>query len=141
MSSLQICLLAEAARPLLNKFYRQHQSPMRASSAGQLWVARNEGIIAGMSLTPVAQGHWLTGLFVAPEHRGQGLAGQLVERALMQVEGPVWLFCHPDLETLYQRMSFSTATQLPQPLAERLARYQRSKPLLAMGTDSVRPGP
>lgn len=141
MSSLQISLLAEASRPLLNKFYRQHQSPMRASSAGQLWVVRHAGIVAGMSLTPVAQGHWLTGLFVAPERRGQGLAGQLVKQALKQVEGPVWLFCHPDLETLYQRMNFSSDTRLPQPLAERLARYQRSKPLLAMGTDSGHLGP
>ncbi|NBF02801.1 GNAT family N-acetyltransferase [Pseudomonas sp. Fl5BN2] len=136
MSSLQISLLAEASRPLLDKFYRQHQSSMRASAKGQLWVVRDTEIIAGMSLAPVEHGHWLTGLFVAPASRGQGLAAQLVEQALKEIEGPVWLFCHPDLETLYQRMSFSTATQLPRALGERLARYRRNKPLLAMSTES-----
>ncbi|MGC5701368.1 GNAT family N-acetyltransferase [Pseudomonas sp. NFXW11] len=132
MSSLQISLLADSARPLLNKFYRQHQSPMRAASAGQLWVIRESEIVAGMSLTVVAHGHWLTGLLVAPEHRGRGLARQLLERARQQVEGPVWLFCHPHLQAFYQRLGFSLDPDLPQPLAERLLRYQRSKPLLAM---------
>lgn len=137
MSSLQISLLAEASRPLLNKFYRQHQSPMRASSEGQLWVLKDGEIIAGMSLSKVAQGHWLTGLFVAPACRGQGLAAQLVARALGEVAGPVWLFCHPDLQRLYQRMGFALTDQLPQPLAERLARYRRNKALLAMAIRSL----
>ncbi|WP_025126867.1 GNAT family N-acetyltransferase [Pseudomonas sp. PH1b] len=134
MPSPQFSLLAEASRPLLNKFYRQHRSPMRAGAEGQLWVARNPQIIAGMSLTPVAQGHWLTGLFVAPTCRGQGLATQLVAQARNQVEGPVWLFCHPDLKDLYQAMGFFCDPVLPPALVERLARYRRSKPLLAMGT-------
>jgi len=141
MPSLQIGPLDEASRPLLNKFYRQHRSSMRASTEGQLWVVKQSEVIAGMSLTPVAQGHWLTGLFVAPSHRGRGLAAQLVQRARQVVPGPLWLFCHPDLETLYQRMSFTRAPHLPAALAERLARYQRSKPLLAMGAPALDPPP
>lgn len=132
MPSYRISQLAEASRPLLNKFYRQHRSSMRASADGQLWVLRDGEILAGMSLSPVAQGHWLTGLFVAPPQRGQGLAGHLLEGALGSLEGPVWLFCHPDLVPWYQRLGFVAALQLPHPLAERLLRYQRSKPLLAM---------
>jgi len=132
-----ISLLADAERPLLNKFYRQHQSSMRASSDGQLWVARSTEIIAGMSLSPVAEGYWLTGLFVAPACRGQGLAATLVEQARQTVAGPVWLFCHPDLEALYRSMGFAIAGQLPQPLNDRLTRYRRSKPLLAMASDNL----
>ena len=56
MPDLQINLLAEVERPLLNKFYRQHRSSMRAAFEGQLWVARSSEIIAGMSLSPTAEG-------------------------------------------------------------------------------------
>ncbi len=130
-----ISQLADASRPLLNKFYRQHRSSMRASSDGLLWVVRDSEIVAGMSQTPVAHGHWLTGLYVAPALRGQGLARRLLEGAGQELEGPVWLFCHPDLAPLYRHLGFTADPQLPQPLVERLARYQRSKPLLAMGRD------
>jgi GNAT superfamily N-acetyltransferase len=133
MPDIQYLLLADTLRPLLNKFYRAHNSPMRAASDGQSWVAKRGTIIAGLNLVPAAQGHWLTGLFVDPAHRGQGVAGRLVERARNSNAGPVWLFCHPDLQGLYQRMGFTPASALPQGLADRLARYQRSKPLVAMG--------
>ncbi|ERO64295.1 hypothetical protein P308_24575 [Pseudomonas piscis] len=51
MPSYRISQLAEASRPLLNKFYRQHRSSMRASADGQLWVLRDGEILAGMSLS------------------------------------------------------------------------------------------
>lgn len=94
-------------------------------------------IIAGLNLTPIAQGHWLTGLLVDPAHRGQGIAAMLVERARAQLPGPLWLFCHPDLQALYERMGFATAPALPQALADRLERYRRSKSLIAMGIDPL----
>lgn len=105
---------------------------MRAAGNGQLWVARAPGIIAGLSLSPVDNGFWLTGLLVAPQHRGQGVAGRLIEAALAQAGGPTWLFCHPDLAAFYQRLGFATAGHLPQALAGRLQRYQRSKRLVAL---------
>lgn len=141
MSATRYSQLDDALRPLLNKFYRAHNSPMRAASEGRLWVARQTQIIAGLSLTAVAQGYWLTGLFVDPALRGQGIAGQLVEQALKPVVEPVWLFCHPDLQGLYEHMGFSTAPMLPQALTDRLARYTRSKPLIAMGLDLAQVDP
>ncbi|WP_248802587.1 GNAT family N-acetyltransferase [Pseudomonas sp. MWU13-2100] len=129
--------LPETLRPLLNKFYRTHNSPMRSASDGQLWVARQGEIIGGLSLTPVAQGHWLTGLFIAPSRRSQGIAAQLVQQALGNCNGPVWLFCHPDLRGFYERQGFHGDPTLPQPLAERLARYSRSKPMIALGIRST----
>ncbi|AZC52595.1 GNAT family N-acetyltransferase [Pseudomonas chlororaphis] len=137
MPDTEYLLLADTLRPLLNKFYRAHNSPMRAAGEGQSWVAKRGAIIAGLSLTPVAQGHWLTGLFVDPAHRGQGIAARLVEQARGQLPSPVWLFCHPDLQALYERMGFATAPALPQALADRLARYRRSKSLIAMGIDPL----
>ncbi|WP_409282034.1 GNAT family N-acetyltransferase [Pseudomonas putida] len=117
---------------MLDHFYRQHSSRMRAASDAELWVARAPGIIAGLSLSAVGEGFWLTGLFVAPQRRNQGVAARLVEAALAQVDGPVWLFCHPDLMPFYQRLGFDLAQQLPEALASRLLRYQRNKRLVAL---------
>lgn len=137
MSDLHFSPLAEPLRPLLNKFYRLHDSPMRAASEGQLWVAKQGEIIAGLCLRPVAQGHWLTGLFVDPGCRGQRIATQLVERAVAHTNGPVWLFCQPDLQTFYEGVGFSIDPQLPRSLTDRLARYTRTKPLIAMGIEPL----
>ena len=105
---------------------------MRAASDAQLWVARAPGIIAGLSLSPVGDGYWLTGLFVDPQQRNKGMAGRLIEAALEQANGPTWLFCHPDLVPFYPRLGFHMAGQLPESLASRLLRYQRSKRLVAL---------
>jgi len=139
MTALLCTPLSDLERSLLNHFYKQHGSRMRAASEGELWVARSGEVIAGLSLSPVAEGYWLTGLLVAPQWRNQGVAARLVEAALAQVDGCTWLFCHPDLERFYQRLGFATACGLPEALASRLARYQRSKRLVAMarGQSSV----
>jgi GNAT superfamily N-acetyltransferase len=133
MPDLHIEPLAEPLWPLLNKFYRQHNSPMKALKGGRLWVARDREIVAGLCLTPVVGGQWLTGVFVDPAYRGQGLAARLILQAAADGEGSVWLLCHPDLEGVYGRMGFTQDTVLPQSLSERLVRYKRNKPMIAMG--------
>ena len=133
MPPLHIEPLAEPLWPLLNKFYRSHNSSMKALKGGRLWVVRDGEIVAGLCLSPVVGGQWLTGVFVAPTHRGQGLAARLIGEAVAGFEGTVWLLCHPDLERLYQSMGFSQDTVLPQSLSERLVRYKRNKPMIAMG--------
>lgn len=139
MPATEFYPLPELSRPLLDKFYREHRSPMRAGGEAQLWVAKHAEIIAGLCLTPAADGQWLTGLFVAPALRGQGLARRLIDAALAEVQGPVWLFCHPDLRGFYQRVGFEQVQHLPPVLASRLERYSRTKPLVALiwhqGTD------
>lgn len=111
MPPMHIEPLAEPLWPLLNKFYRSHNSSMKALKGGRLWVVRDGEIVAGLCLSPVVGGQWLTGVFVAPTYRGQRLAARLIGEAVASCEGTVWLLCHPDLEGLYQRMGFS---QLPQ---------------------------
>lgn len=130
MSTPHYALLQPAARPLLNKFYRQHRSAMRLPAEAQGWVARDAEIIAGVCLTPVAQGQWLTGLLVTPGWRGRGVAQGLIEASI--AAGPVWLFCHPQLRGFYERIEFDLAESLPAALADRLKRYQQSKQLIAM---------
>jgi len=139
MSALQFSLLPITARPLLDKFYRAHKSPMRASSEAQLWVAKQTEIVGALCLTAVADGHWLTGLFIAPPLRGQAIASRLLEHALASTHGPVWLFCHPALLNLYQRAGFENAADLPEALVDRFERYRRSKNLIALSRPRSQP--
>ena len=103
---------------------------MRTSDGSEAWVARAGEIIGGLNLTPVPGGLWLTGLLVAPERRGQGVARSLIDRACGN--NRVWLFCHPELQGFYERLGFAVGEEMPPALVDRLARYRRSKPLVAM---------
>lgn len=132
MPELHIGPLVGPERGLLDRFYRQHRSRMRASAEGQLWVARAPGIVGGLCLSEVPSGWWLTGLFVDPQQRGQHVASQLVNSALASIDDNAWLFCHPELVAFYQRLGFGPSLCLPPVLADRLARYQRAKPLVAL---------
>lgn len=132
MPEIEYYLLPPVCQPLLDKFYRAHRSPMRTGAGAQPWVARQQEIIGALSLRPVSGGHWLTGLFVAPEVRGQGIAERLITRALQDVAAPVWLFCDPQLLTFYERSGFALTTDLPASLDEKLRRYSRTKDLIGM---------
>ncbi|EZH77422.1 GNAT family N-acetyltransferase [Ectopseudomonas composti] len=133
MSPLCYRRLPPLLRPLVDKFYRSQRSPMRSQAGDEIWVAELAGeIVAALSLRAVADGQWLTGLFVAPARRRQGVAAALLDHALAQHPEPIWLFCHPDLQSFYQHLGFRADQPLPAELAERLARYQRSKSLLSL---------
>jgi GNAT superfamily N-acetyltransferase len=135
MSDLHLRILPIELKPLADKFYRSHRAAMRPSPRDRVWVAQRQDIIAAVCLRPVACGYWLTGLFVAPRLRRQGLARQLIEQALAKIEGPTWLFCHPQLHRFYQRLGFDACDSLPPELHERLMRYQRNKTLIALVHD------
>lgn len=137
MSQLHLRALPAPLKPLVNKFYRTQRSPMRASHEDQPWVAERGEIVAALCLRPQAEGQWLTGLFVAPPLRQQGVARLLIEQALAQDALTTWLFCHPQLSDFYLRLGFSPCHKLPAQLAERLARYQRSKSLLAFARSAL----
>ncbi|WP_434705225.1 GNAT family N-acetyltransferase [Pseudomonas sp. Z1-12] len=139
MSEIHYTQLDEPLWPLMNKFYRAHQSSMKAVRDAQLWVARRDEIVAALCLRPVSGGHWLTGLFVAPTYRVQGIGARLIAAAVKDLDEPVWLFCHPDLRGFYERRGFSFDPELPYAMAERLSRYARSKPMIAMGLASAKP--
>ncbi|MGE7989772.1 GNAT family N-acetyltransferase [Pseudomonas sp. NPDC089554] len=132
MNSLLYSLLDTTQRRLLAHFYRAHGSRMRPAAEGVQWVARADGLVGALNLSAVEGGHWLTGLFVAPEWRSRGIAGELMDAALAGSSGSTWLFCHPDLQGFYQRQGFTATEALPAELASRLARYRRGKALLAM---------
>ena len=124
--------LPTCARPLLDKFYKSHRSRMRSNGNARWWVARDGEIIAGSNFVPTGEGHWLTGLYVAPDQRNQGLGQGLLNAAQGTLGGPVWLFCEPELRQFYERAGFEDAAALPTDLVQRLERYRASKDLLAL---------
>ncbi|WP_417775827.1 GNAT family N-acetyltransferase [Stutzerimonas xanthomarina] len=132
MEATQLRQLPDESRPLLNKFYRAHRSHMRAPAGARYWVAGHSDILAGLCLTGVDGGNWLTGLLVAPSRRKQGLGRRLVAQALAGCEGPVWLFCEPRMVPFYTPLGFAEATALPEALASRLQRYNQHKMLVAL---------
>ncbi|MET1079580.1 MAG: GNAT family N-acetyltransferase [Pseudomonas sp.] len=105
---------------------------MRANRTAQLWVARRVEIVGGLCLNSLDGGFWLTALLVDPLQRRQAIASHLIRQVLASTVQPVWLFCHPELVPFYERLGFATTRSLPTALSDRLARYGRSKPLLAM---------
>jgi GNAT superfamily N-acetyltransferase len=132
MPDLHCRVLPAPLLPLVDEFYRAHRSPMRVDRRAQIWVGQHTEIVAALCLRPLAQGHWLSGLFVTPSQRRQGLARQLLGQALAQASEPVWLFCDPELHSFYENLGFLPCTSLPTALAERLSRYQRKKNLIAL---------
>ncbi|MBK3867068.1 GNAT family N-acetyltransferase [Pseudomonas stutzeri] len=132
MPALEYLQLPLPLKPLLVRFYRTHNNRNRIRPEARCWIARRGDIVAGLCLTPVAHGHFLTGLLVSPSERGKGIGQQLIRRALSCAQGPVWLFCKPDLLNFYNRLGFTEAEKLPDTLADRLARYRRSKTLIAL---------
>lgn len=135
MPTLDYSPLPKALQPLLVRFYRAHNSRNRIRPEATCWVARRGAILGGLCLTPVADGHFLTGLLVTPSQRSRGIGAQLVREALMSNSEPVWLFCKPELLDFYTQLGFVMTDQLPDTLADRLARYRRTKALIALLND------
>jgi GNAT superfamily N-acetyltransferase len=136
MEAVQLRQLPGECRALLNKFYRAHRSHMRAPAGACYWVAEDSDILAGLCLSDIVHGQWLTGLLVTPNHRSQGLGRRLVAQALAGCDGPVWLFCEPRTVSFYEPLGFAEATVLPEALASRLQRYNRHKTLVALCHDN-----
>lgn len=131
MIDLQLRQLPDSCRPLLGKFYRAHRSHMRVPAGARCWVLWDREIVAGLCLRDLDEGHWLTGLLVAPGRRRQRLAQQLVTQVARTCERPIWLFCEPALGPFYQRLGFTECQALPPALAARLENYNRHKTLVA----------
>lgn len=125
--------LPENQHTLLRKFYRSHNSSMRITQQAEVWVVRAPSIIAGVCLSPVTDGYWLTSLLTADKYRQQGVAHLLIKQVQVAYQGaPIWLFCHPELISFYSKLGFEQTQCLPESLHDRLTRYQQHKALIAM---------
>lgn len=86
------------------------------SKQGVFWVACYQGQIIGRAVTIFDQHYTLlTTLYMAPEHRGQGVGSHLLWHCLQQANRPVYLVCHRQLQAFYRRLGFATASRLSVP--------------------------
>ena len=118
---------------LANQFYKRVNKHMKARGDETAWLGSvgNEPLVA-LRLRPL-EPPWqlLTGVLVAPDARGQGLATRLLTDAAADYRaGHTWLFCEPVLCPLYLRAGFTLCANLPAPLRSRLQRYQQKTPAL-----------
>lgn len=99
--------------PNVSRYSTSSTEPIAATcgvpAGAHCWVVGHTDIVAGLCLSGIAGGHWLTGLLVAPSQRNQGLATRLITQALAANDGPVWLFCEPKVIAFYRQLNFSEA--------------------------------
>ena len=69
------------------------------------------GEVCTGSTMAIAPGHvYIGALGTLPEHRGQGLAGQLISHICEQyAEREVWLSCREELRDFYESIGFERA--------------------------------
>lgn len=130
---LEITQLAPELYPLVNRFYRQYQRGTKVSSQHRIWIGRElDQILCSVCLQSVTDGYSLTSLLVDPQQRQRGYASALLAAVRANCHGPIWLFCKPELSAFYSRMGYRETDSLPESLTDRLTRYQRQKPLIAL---------
>ena len=123
--------------PLANKFYRAVNARGKASGGDIVWVAReraNNVIIAVARLAPIKGFQLLTGVYVAPNYRHQGIASQLINKLIVPNQG-CYSFVLTHLADFYINLGFEMVTnqQLPCELAQRFNAYQhQGRDIIAM---------
>lgn len=114
--------------PLINKFYRQYGARGKAKSNEQLWVVKSGAqIVAGARIGDISGCDFLTGVLVAPEYQGKGIATKLIQALLHGRDKPLYSFPYCHLMAMYQKLGFKALPieRLPKPLLMRFERYQK----------------
>ncbi|MCO7189703.1 MULTISPECIES: GNAT family N-acetyltransferase [unclassified Pseudoalteromonas] len=118
-------ILPAIQTPLVNKFYQAHKARGKATRQDQNWVLKSTEIIAACRVQCVAGSDLLSTVLVVPEHRGKGLARQLLVAVLAQQHTPLFTFAYRHLATFYAGLGFEEIEpeELPQALAEKYHTY------------------
>lgn len=117
--------LAQLAIPLVNKFYQTHNVRGRANKQDQVWVVKEQSIIAACRVQNRSGALFLSTLFVAESYRGRGIARQIILELLSQQTQPVYTFAYRHLAAFYHSVQFAQVEQLPDELAGMFNAYQQ----------------
>lgn len=94
--------------PLVNKFYNHHRVKGRANKQDQIWVTYfNWQIVAACRLQNKSEFLFLSTVYVAPAHRGKGVAKALLSTLLKTVNKQVYTFSYKHLVDLYYFIGFN----------------------------------
>nr|WP_242521695.1 GNAT family N-acetyltransferase [Motiliproteus sp. SC1-56] len=120
--------------PALQRFYRGAGYRGRPGADERSLALREDGAIrAALRLSPLDNGWWLRGFWVAPACRGQGLGSRLLAALPAHLDGRAcYCFAYPEAQRFYQAGGFRplTVEALPPGLAQRLRRYHVKTPEL-----------
>ncbi|MBQ4856697.1 GNAT family N-acetyltransferase [Pseudoalteromonas sp. MMG007] len=101
-------VLDELKTPLVNKFYKQYNVRGRANKQDKLWVTYyNNEIVAACRLQNKVDFLFLSTVFVAPKHRGRGVAKQLISALIKQQNKVIYTFAYKNLTDLYCAIGFN----------------------------------
>lgn len=105
-----------AAMVMLVSFWITKEILFRRLKHYLFWVACYQGRIIGRAVAIAKPSYTLlTILYIEPEHRGQRVGSHLLWHCLQQVNRPVYLICHRQLQSFYRRLGFATVPGLSLP--------------------------
>lgn len=113
--------------PLVNKFYKTHGARGKAKGNERVWVVKVKGeIVAAARIADISGCDFLTGVHVAEDFQGKGIAKALIGTMLRQCQKPLYTFPYSYLIGMYDRLGYTeiTSEELPKPLQQRFGRYQ-----------------
>ena len=94
--------------PLVNKFYKKHNVRGRANKQDKVWVTYyNNEIVAACRLQDKTDFLFLSTVFVALEHRGKGVAKQLLSTLLKSQDKKINTFAYKNVVDLYCAIGFN----------------------------------
>jgi len=94
--------------PLVNKFYKKNNVRGRANKQDKVWVTYyNNEIVAACRLQDKTEFLFLSTVFVAVEHRGKGVAKQLLSTLLKSQDKVINTFAYKNVVDLYYAIGFN----------------------------------
>ncbi|MBH0080585.1 GNAT family N-acetyltransferase [Pseudoalteromonas sp. NZS11] len=94
--------------PLVNKFYKKYNVRGRANKQDKVWVTYyNNEIVAACRLQDKTEFLFLSTMFVALEHRGKGVAKQLLSTLLKSQDKMINTFAYKNVVDLYCAIGFN----------------------------------
>jgi len=135
-NNMQFQWLKKIENPLVKPFYKQYLPYSRPNKAEHIAVLKEgNDIVACARLRPIGELSLLTGMLVAPDHRGKQLGHHLLQHMRPQFQNnKTFTFALPHLEQFYCQHDFYPTTQAPNDIQQRFLAYQKQgKQLLLLG--------
>ncbi len=127
--SLTAQWLSDVEIPLANKFYRSHNFRGKARRHDPCLVIRDgkNQIIACGSLRKLTDSQLLTGVAVAENHRGRGVARLLLEHMAEACDDHTFTFPYQHLVPFYESLGYAEVSEigLPSAIIDRFHTYQK----------------
>jgi N-acetylglutamate synthase-like GNAT family acetyltransferase len=134
-NTMQFQWLKTVENPLVRPFYKKYLPYSRPNKADVIAVLRSDGsIVACARLRPIGKFMLLTGMLVAPHHRGQQVGHALLQQMQPQFHtGKTYTFALTSLAAFYQQHHFHITDAAPNDIQQRYHAYrQQGKDLVLL---------